>query len=153
MKTTLPEVPHSTSLHIYRDSAGRAFPAVIVAFPAPSRFLALLSETDGVHLIQSAGIGDHKIIAGRARIWNHGMNTRLNQFRPTREQLQEAVTEGCNATMRVRLSPDEWHLVGNLCGRLRITPGQWFLGCAAYNACFEEEKISKMLESIPAAID
>lgn len=46
------------------------------------------------------------------------------------------------------LSVEEWHLIGMLCGKLGITPGQWFLACAGYNANLEEEAISKKLDAI-----
>lgn len=152
MKATLPAVPHTTRLQIYRDDAGRPYPAVLVEFSAPSRFLALLPENDGIHCIPAAGLGTLEIVERRARRWNSGVVIYGKKTRPKREHLEDAVREGCDSTMRVLLSPDEWHLVGIICGRLKITPGQWFLGAAGYNASVEESHMDQILAALPAAV-
>ncbi len=142
----LPAIPLSVRYVLKSSPNGCHHADVIVKFSVPSRVAAHLDEQGGVSIICCAGIGQMKLMAQRVRRWNHPFKTSP----PHRQNLEAAAAEGCDTRIRVVLSPDEWHLVGHLCGRLRITPGQWFVGCATYNANLAESIMEKSLTmSVP----
>jgi hypothetical protein len=138
----LPEIPHTSSLLLSPLSPdGSARVSVVVNFSVPSRVAAHLEEKGKASIIPSAGIGGLEYLARRVRRWSNPCGKKP----PTREHLHSAADEGCDTPICVHLSPEEWHLIGQLCGRLRITPGQWFVACAGYNAQIAEESIEKTL--------
>jgi len=146
-KKHLPAIPHTIGHATRTWSDGRFCELVIIVeFSIPSRVAAHLVEHEGGIVIPCAGIAGAERIPHRVRQWNRG----FQDYPPHREYLQAAAAEGCNTPVRVHCSPAEWHLIGYLCGRLRITPGQWFVACAAYNAEVAETEMEKALMSLPS---
>lgn len=68
----------------------------------------------------------------------------VKKIQPLTNYLDHANAEGCDAPIKIEISPEGWHLVGMLCVKLAITPGQWFVACATYNAEDEERHIEAM---------
>jgi hypothetical protein len=148
MTTTHPTFPHTASMKRFQDPAGNSHSRIAVEFAVPSRVAAMLPESGGLHTIPSAGIGLDSVLKIRARGWKHGFKRGGLALPALRTFLAPAAAEGCNAPITIAITPDEWHLVGMLCGILRITPGQWFVACAAYNAGIEEAAIEAQLAAL-----
>jgi hypothetical protein len=150
VKKQLPAIPHTVSYATRNWPDGRFSELVmIVGFLIPSRVAAHLVEREGGIVIPCAGIGDIEHIPHRVRQWNRS----FQDHPPGREYLQAAAAEGCNTSVRVHCSPAEWHLIGYLCGRLRITPGQWFVAGAARNAKVSEAEIEEALMALTTPHD
>ena len=138
-KTTIPAHPHEAFPQVMIDTAKRYLVRVDVVLSVPSRIAALLPEDSArTHFIQCAGIGNEQQLACRARGWKRNLAG----------YLVAAIEEGCDTPIKLQITAEEWHLVGRLCGKLNITPGQWYLSCAAYNAALEEHYIEAKLATI-----
>jgi hypothetical protein len=138
-KTPKESAPYSAKTQILKFKDGTLIAKVIVTVKAPSRVEVLLNENHGLHTVRSATILDVPDVSVRARGWKCKIS-KLHTL---------ALAEGLDGAIRVAITPEEWHLVGLLCGRLGITAGDWYLGCAAYNAGINEQEIDEMLENIP----
>lgn len=144
-KTPLPVCP-------YRVSNGNRPRYVIVKIRVPSRVAAMLEEsTGGFFGIPSAGIVDAKMIQNRKANWKTGKiyGKRRDPGSLTGPQrLESAIGEGCDTKIRVWISSQEWQLVNTLCTELGITPGQWYVACAHYNASVQEAIIDTALAAV-----
>ena len=98
--------------------------------------------------IPSAYIHDAADVAKCARTWKSGLRIGAKKIPPTARHLAPITAEGCDTPIKIELSVEGWHLVGTLCGKLGITPGQWLVACAAYNAAFEESQIEAQLAAL-----
>lgn len=145
MKTTLPEHPHTASLRIFADNDCTPFAMIEVEISVPSRVAALLPEQHGIHFIRCAHVIDSNNVRQRARNWKSGPRIGARKIQPIATYLDQAAAEGCDASIKIEIRPEEWHFIGMLCGQLRITPGQWFVACATYNAEVEDRSIEAML--------
>jgi hypothetical protein len=144
MKKKLTAIPHTASHVLMTSNEGHHYAMVDVTLAVPSRVAAHLAERqNGESVIPCAGIGSMKFIALRVRQWTRPFKGNP----PLREHLM-SIEEGCDTSIRVSRPLEEWHLIGYLCGRLRITPGQWFAACAAYNAEVAEKAMDKALRSL-----
>lgn len=122
-----------------------------VRLKVPSRVAALLPQGGEFFTITCAIIGYEINLMERAHSWKHRKKIRPGFVAiPHRERLAALIEEGCDTTITLVKSVHEWHLVGRLCGMLQISPGQWFLGCAGYNAEVEELAFDKMLAALEA---
>lgn len=148
MKSNTPAHPHTATTAIYRQTNGNLIARVDIEIRVPSRVSALLPENGGVHVIPSAGIGKPELMKTRAHGWKR--SHRQLKTRPLESYLEPTTAEGCDTPIQIRITPEEWHLVGLLCGKIGITPGQWFVACAAYNAEVEESIIDRQLAAVSA---
>lgn len=144
MKTNLTTHPHTATPQIYQQADGRLSPLIEVEISVPSRVAAMLAERGSAHIIPSAYILDADDVGRRARNWKSGGRTGP----PLTSHLATAAAEGCDTPIKIAFSVEGWHLVGTLCGKLGITPGQWLVACAAYNAALEESHIEAQLAGI-----
>ena len=148
MKTNTHPVPYTATVRLCRNPAGEQIPGVEIKVKAPSQIVAMLPETAGQHLIMAAELEDSNgrdpllDVPTRARSWKRDGSSR--------EMLSNAIKEGLDDEIRLLITVTQWHAIGTLCGKLGITPGEWYLGSAAYNANLTERAITKALESIPA---
>ena len=154
MNPATPPHAYTAAMKRFVDPHGNYCRLMAVQFNVPSRVEAMLSQSGDIYHIPCASIGEASNLETRANSWRKPF--RLWRKLPLRPALHTTIPalieEGCDTPILIALSKAEWQLVGVLCGMLRITPGQWFLACAGYNAAVEEERISRMLESIPSAI-
>lgn len=148
MKAMLPTHPHTATTQIHHHTAGGYFARIAVEISVPSRVAAMLPEHAGRHYIQSANVVSLSDVRPRALNWKGGRTRGGKRILPLVTHLEQATAEGCNTSIKIEIPPDEWHLVGILCGKLGITPGQWFVACATYNAAVEESAIEAQLASI-----
>lgn len=138
------DVEHIAAVSPMHRTDGSVDLALQIEFAVPSRVAALLLEHRGFFHIPCSKIGTLELIASRVRSWK----SRTTKWRPQLEYLTAAVTEGCDTAIKVRMGVQEWHLIGILCGRLNISPGQWFVA-ASYNAEVGEEQLDKVLATLP----
>jgi hypothetical protein len=108
----------------------------------------MLAERGGAHIIPSAAILDAADVGQRARNWKSGRRRGAKQTPPLASLLAKAAAEGCDTIINIEIPPENWHLVGMLCGKLGITPGQWLVACSTYNADHEESLIESQLAGI-----
>lgn len=148
MKAKLPTHPHTAATQIHHHTAGGYFARIAVKISVPSRVAAMLPEHAGRHSIQSAHVVSLADVRPRALGWKGGSTRRGKRILPLVTHLDQATAEGCDTSIKIEIPPDEWRLVGMLCGKLGITPGQWFVACAAYNAAVVESAIEAQLASI-----
>jgi hypothetical protein len=148
MKTTITTHPHTATPQIYKQANGRLFCMIEVEISVPSRVAAMLAERGGAHIIPSAMIGNAADVGKRARNWKNGCRIGAKQTQPLISLLAKAAAEGCDTPINIEIYPEGWHLMGMLCGKLGITPGQWFVACATYNADVEESRIEAQLAGI-----
>lgn len=148
MKNNITTHPHTATTRIYTDDKCECFALIEVEITVPSRVAAMLEERGRAHIIPSACIINAADVAKRARNWKSGCRIGARQTPPLVSLLAQATAEGCDTPIKIAFSVEGWHLVGMLCGKLGITPGQWFVACAAYNAALEESRIEAQLAGI-----
>jgi hypothetical protein len=148
MKSNLTTHPHTATPQIYKQTDGRLFCMIEVEISVPSRVAAMLAERGGAHIIPSAAILDAADVGKRARNWKSSRRRGAKQTPPLVSLLAKAAAEGCDTPINIEIPPEGWHLVGMLCGKLGITPGQWLVACSTYNADHEESLIESQLAGI-----
>jgi hypothetical protein len=142
----------------YRVSNDEKTGKLTVEFRVSSRMAAMLVEdANGFSVIPSANIGFPECLRSRKMAWRtgkiYGKQVGTQPPLTGHQRLELASGEGCDTTIKVSTSPQEWQLVGTLCNQLGITPGQWFVARAHYNAAFEESIIEKALAAVAPAND
>ena len=148
MKNNLTTHAHTATPQIYKQADSQLFTLVEVEISVPSRVAAMLAERGRAHIIPSAYIHDADDVGKRARNWKSGCRIGAMQTPPLVSLLAPITAEGCNTPIKIAFSVEGWHLVGTLCGKLGITPGQWLVACAAYNAAIEESHIEAQLADL-----
>lgn len=142
MKSKIQGIDYTAATTFMKDDAGALHVRVLFTVEVPSRVAAFLPQDGQWSVIPPAGIGTEELLAGRVRGW------KSKRHRPGPELIAEAIAEGCDTEIAVLLTVDEWHLVGRLCGQLRITAGDWFLAAAMHSAAVEERLLDKALAAM-----
>lgn len=113
----------------------------IVAFEVPQRGASLLpKDRQGFVVIQSAEVAD--IPNGMQSRINNWQRPHLNSFGesvlPTRFYLPAMRREGCDTLVETMIETKAWKRIEHLAMLLMVSPAEWLLACAGYNAAIEE---------------
>lgn len=145
-KTHQPQVPFIAHAEEYCTQAH----AVVVTVEVPSRVAIMIPEKDGLHEVPRAHIEKLDQLFGQIENWFRSPN-HWNPDNPLTgtppKWIHAALDEFCDTKIRVAFSAMDWHLVGRACGALGISPGQWILASAYYEAALSEHAIDLALES------
>jgi hypothetical protein len=113
----------------------------IVAFEVPQRVASLLpKDNEGFVVIQSAEVPNIP----------NGMQMRINNWQrphqnvygesvlPIRFYLPAMRREGCDTLVETMIETKDWKRIEHLAILLMVSPAEWLLACAGYNAELEE---------------
>jgi hypothetical protein len=118
-------------------------PIVMASLLVPKRVAVRLDLGRDYLIVPSASVGGEQDVQRRVSQWQKGHQAGAwlsLSVRAASEFLSDMIAEGCDTRVKVKLSASDWDGILKLAKRLSISPADWILASAGYNAWLAEQR-------------
>lgn len=119
-------------------------PMMIVSLMVPAATARILPQVNGYTFIDSASFAGESCVQHRINGWTKSRTLYSGcKIPPAKGCLKEILMEKLDTPISVPIQAEDWPRIEAVTTALGITPCDWLLACAQYNARLEREKKAK----------